>query len=182
VLETIKRKMDSREDAIELLKADHRELEGLFRMVEAAEDRAKGPIARNICDALTIHARIEEKLFYPAIREKIADTQDLIDEAVVEHATLKSLIRQIERMRPGEELFDARLKVLEEYVQHHVREEEREILPLAEGKLDLVELGRRMARMKLRLSRGREEALSPHNRARSTAPRHRPAAGARASP
>lgn len=175
MLETIARKINPGHDAIALLKADHREVECLFREFEAIDDgRAKAPLARQICNALSLHAKLEEKFFYPAIKSRVPSAEDLVAEATVEHQTLKSLIRQILRMTPADELFDARIKVLKEYVQHHVKEEEKEIMPKVEGKLDLVKLGAEINAMKQRLSRGRAVTHPGRN------PRHQPGAAASA--
>ena len=142
-------------DAIALLTADHRAVARLFAAFEDADgDAEKRRLAIDICVALKVHARLEEDLFYPAA---LAATDDpgLIEEAMVEHASARDLIAQIETGAPGEALFDARVKVLGEYVQHHVAEEEEEIFPACRGgKLDLEELGRVMALRKNELSTG----------------------------
>ena len=136
-------------DAISLLEADHREVEDLFDQYEAAEgnDR-KGALAAQICLALKVHAQIEEELFYPPARQKTGDT-DLLDEAVVEHMGAKTLIAQIEAMKPGQPLYDAKVKVLGEQIKHHVKEEETELFPECESaKMDLDALGAEMAKRK----------------------------------
>lgn len=132
-------------NAIDLLEADHREVEGLFKKFEGASgDAEKRALAIGICTALKVHARLEEDLFYPAAAEAVE--ADLLQEAQVEHASAKDLISQIEMGAPGEALFDARVKVLSEYVAHHVEEEEGELFPRCrKGGLDLDALGRRMA-------------------------------------
>ena len=95
-----------------------------------------------ICNALTVHAQIEEEIFYPAVKVALKD-KELIPEAAVEHATLKNLISQIEGVEPDGEIYDAKVKVLSEYVKHHVKEEQNEIFPKAKAstKLDMKELG-----------------------------------------
>lgn len=135
-------------DAIALLEADHREVEALFEKFEAATgDASKHDLANAICVALKVHARLEEELFYPAAFA-VLKGKSLIDEARVEHASAKDLIAQIEAGAPGEPLYDARVKVLAEYIDHHVTEEEDEIFPqCARSKMDLKKLG---ALMKLR--------------------------------
>ena len=135
-------------NAIALLKADHREVEALFDQFEAStSDAEKREIANAICVALKVHARLEEELFYPAAFA-VLDDKTLIDEAQVEHASAKDLIAQIEAGAPGEAFYDARVRVLGEYVDHHVTEEEEEIFPqCTKSKLDLEALG---AIMKLR--------------------------------
>ena len=116
-------------DAIALLKADHRKVEDLFEQFEKASGTSrKQKLAEQICNELKVHTTIEEEIFYPAAREAL-DAQNLLDEAEVEHATAKDLIEQIQSMDPTDELYDAKVKVLGEYVSHHVQEEEDEIFP-----------------------------------------------------
>lgn len=139
-------------DAIRLLKEDHREVEKYFKQYEELEsDREKQALAQTICKALSVHAQIEEEIFYPAAREKIED-EDLLDEAQVEHASAKDLIAQIQSMKVGDDLFDAKVKVLGEYIQHHVKEEEGEMFPEArDSGLDLKALGEALAERKAKL-------------------------------
>ena len=136
-------------DAIRLLKEDHRQVQGWFKEFEKTEaDDEKQQLADRICLALTVHARIEEEIFYPAARGTI-DDDDLIDEAQVEHASAKQLIAEIEGMKVGDALFDAKVKVLGEYINHHVQEEEKEMFPEArDADLDLKALGEQLARRK----------------------------------
>ena len=136
-------------DAITLLEADHREVEGYFSDFSAATDASeKKALADKICLALKVHTQIEEELFYPPAREKTGDG-DLIDEALVEHMGAKTLIAQIEAMLPGQPLYDAKVKVLAEQVRHHVEEEETELFPeMRETSLDLEALGTKLARRK----------------------------------
>jgi len=133
--------MTSPTDAISLLQADHRKVEGLFKDFEKTDSKAeKGKIASKICLELRVHTAIEEELVYPPAHEAIEE--DLVDEAIVEHAGAKDLIKQIEGMRPGEDLYDAKVKVLSEYIKHHVKEEENEMFPqLRKSGIDLKELG-----------------------------------------
>ena len=103
-------------DAIALLKADHKEVDDLFEEYEElagaeADGAERQALAEQICDMLTVHATIEEEIFYPAARELVVDS-DLLDEAEVEHASAKDLIAQIKAMGPDEELYDAKVKVL----------------------------------------------------------------------
>jgi hemerythrin-like domain-containing protein len=101
-----------------------------------------------------VHAQIEEEIFYPAAREAMKD-QDLLDEAEVEHASAKELIAQIEAMQAGQELFDARVTVLGEYIRHHVKEEQNEIFPkLKKADIDLKGLGAQLAERKQALMNG----------------------------
>jgi len=134
------------QDAIALLMADHDEVEALFKQFQQAKKNGgdKADIVEQICKALTVHAEIEEEIFYPAARGALADKDedDLIDEAEVEHASIKSLVEQLQDTDPNDELFDAKVKVLCEYVNHHVKEEEGEIFPkIKKTDLDLAELG-----------------------------------------
>lgn len=133
-------------DACHLLDSDHRAVKKMFKEYEEltsskardARER-KMDLAREICLQLTVHAQIEEEIFYPALREAMRETE-LLDEAEVEHQTTKDLIAQIEAMEDSEEIIDAKVKVLGEYVDHHVKEERNEIFPKARSsrKLDLV--------------------------------------------
>ncbi len=132
-------------NAIALLKSDHAAVQELFDKYEKtrSSDR-KAALAEEICNELTVHAQIEEEIFYPAAREALRD-QDLLDEAQVEHASAKDLIAQIQAGRPGDELFDAKVKVLGEYIKHHVKEEQNELFPkVRKTKLDLQDLGEKL--------------------------------------
>jgi hemerythrin superfamily protein len=148
------RKSAAPRDALSLLRADHQLVQELFDKFEKTrgEDR-KAALAEQICNELTVHAQIEEEIFYPAAREAIRD-EDLIQEATVEHQSAKDLIAQIESGNPGDELFDAKVKVLGEYVKHHVKEEQNELFPqVRKTKLDLKELGERLMMRKEELKR-----------------------------
>jgi len=110
-------------DAIALLKADHRKVEDLFEQFEKASGSAsKRELAHQICVELKIHTAIEEEIFYPAFRGKIED--DTLDEAYVEHDGAKVLVNDIEAGSPGDDFYDAKVKVLSEEIKHHVHEEE----------------------------------------------------------
>jgi hemerythrin superfamily protein len=136
-------------DAIKLLKDDHKEVKGFFKQYENLEDDAeKQALADKICLALTVHAQIEEEIFYPAARNAI-DDDDLLDEAEVEHASAKQLIAEIQGMKAGDRLFDAKVTVLGEYIDHHVEEEETEMFPESrESDLDLKAVGAQLAARK----------------------------------
>lgn len=140
-------------DAVTLLTIDHKEVKKLFRAYEGlvkadTANAEKQVLALQICSMLTVHATIEEELFYPAAREGLKE-QDLLDEAEVEHASAKDLIAQIEGMDAGDELYDAKVKVLSEYIDHHVKEEEEELFPkVKRAKLDLEALGGELAARK----------------------------------
>jgi hemerythrin superfamily protein len=133
-------------DACDLLDADHKAVKKMFKEYEElAGSRArnaaqmKKDLAMQICQELTVHAQIEEEIFYPALREVLKDT-DLLDEAKVEHQSAKDLIAQIQAAGDADEMFDAKVKVLGEYIDHHVKEEKNEIFPKARSarKLDLM--------------------------------------------
>ncbi len=118
---------------------------------ELGDDAEKLALSRRICLALKVHAQLEEEQFYPPVRDATGDN-DLLDEAVVEHAGAKNLIAEIESMRVGDPLYDAKVKVLGEMVRHHVQEEEQELFPeVRETGLDLDALGARMAARKAEL-------------------------------
>ncbi|MEC5218220.1 hemerythrin-like domain-containing protein [Actimicrobium sp. GrIS 1.19] len=110
---------------------------------------AKKKLADAICAALTVHATVEEEIFYPAVRASVPNGKPMIDEATVEHAGAKDLIAQLLSMDANEELFDAKIKVLSEQIEHHVKEEESEMFVRAKkSALDLVALGEQMAARK----------------------------------
>jgi hemerythrin superfamily protein len=113
-------------DAVALLKADHRIVEELFEKFEKASgDGQKKSIAEQICMELTVHAKIEEDVFYPACEGKVEE--DLLQEAYVEHDGAKILIAEIEAGGPSDEFYDAKVKVLGEQIEHHVKEEEQRV-------------------------------------------------------
>lgn len=140
------------QDATALLRADHKLVSGLFAEYEKSRsNEKKRQIVSQICTELTVHAQVEEEIFYPAFKEALKD-KELVPEATVEHATLKALIAQVEGIQPDGEMFDAKIKVLSEYVKHHVKEEQNEIFPKAKSaKLDLMDLGARMSQRKAEL-------------------------------
>ena len=136
-------------DAIALLKADHESVSHLFAEYEKTRSVAnKKALVAEICTALSVHAQIEEEMFYPAVKTALKDKL-LVPEATVEHAGVKDLIAQLEGVEPDGEMYDAKVKVLSEYVKHHVKEEQTEMFPKAKASsLDMVELGDRMASRK----------------------------------
>ena len=122
-------------DAIKLLTDDHKQVKGLFqkysKLIETDADAhadERQPLAEQTCVMLTVHAAIEEEIFYPAAREAEVDS-DLLDEAEVKHASAKDLIAQIRAMSPEDDLCDAKVTVLGEYIDHHVKEEQDELFP-----------------------------------------------------
>ena len=146
-----KERQQASRNAFDVLEQDHREVEEWFdeydELKDSDEDR-KAELAEKICLALKIHAQIEEEIFYPRAREATKD-DDLIDEAIVEHATVKNMIGEIEEMDVGEELYDAKIRVLGEMVKRHIREEEEELFPeLQSAKVDLDAVGKELAERK----------------------------------
>lgn len=143
--------MKATNDALNLLINDHKQVKEMFEQFEGLSDRSKATkkkLADQICQALTVHTQLEEKIFYPAAREAIND-EDLMDEAQVEHASAKELIEQLQGMEADDDLYDAKVKVLSEQVEHHVREEEDEMFPkVRKTKLDLEQLGEQMKTLK----------------------------------
>ena len=138
-------------NAIELLKHDHREVESMFKQFDAEDaSRSKAEMAQHICLSLIVHSEIEEELFYPAAKRALEDEgRDLVAEAKVEHMSLKRLIDDISGSSPGDELFEARMTVLKEYVKHHVHEEEHELMPqVKRADIDLEALGSRLQERK----------------------------------
>ena len=136
------------QDAIALLTSQHKEVTAMFKEFEELGDRAKAgkkKIADKICQNLVMHTMIEEEIFYPAVRGNSKEAEEMVEEAIVEHASAKDLIAQIQEMDPDEELYDAKVKVLGEMIEHHVEEEEKEMFPkVRKMDLDLATLGLEM--------------------------------------
>jgi hemerythrin-like domain-containing protein len=139
-------------DAIAMLKEDHKKVSALFEEFEKARSvNRKKQIVATICHELTVHTTLEEEIFYPAFKAALKD-KELVPEANVEHASVKDLIAQVQDKEPSGEDYDAKVKVMGEFVKHHVKEEQNEMFPKArKSKLDLVELGRQMTERKLQL-------------------------------
>lgn len=166
-------------DAIAMLIADHKKAQKAFKDFEKLKQgnnkRAKADIVRQTCADLSVHATIEEEIFYPAARKAIKDG-DLMDEATVEHAGAKDLIAQLDAMQPGDDLYDAKFTVLGESINHHVKEEQNEMFPkVRKTKLDLVALGEQMAQRKAELESGANGAApakrgASNSRARAAVP------------
>jgi hemerythrin-like domain-containing protein len=152
---TATRRKAETSDAIDLLIEDHRAVKSLFKDFDKIKDGGrkseKEAIVLAACEALTIHAAIEEEIFYPAARKAI-DRPDLMDEAKVEHAGAKDLIAQLESMKAGDDLYDAKFTVLAEQVTHHIKEEQEEMFPLVrKSKLDTRALGAKLHERKMEL-------------------------------
>ncbi|MBP9128945.1 MAG: hemerythrin domain-containing protein [Steroidobacteraceae bacterium] len=154
---TLAPKSPPAKDAIAQLKADHEKVSGLFAEYDKARSAArKKALVADICTELSVHAQIEAEIFYPQVKAALKDHL-LVPEATVEHASLKELIAQIEAAEPDGDMYDAKVKVLSEYVKHHVKEEQNEMFPkVRASSLDLLELGSRMAarRAKILAMRG----------------------------
>jgi len=135
-----------------MLRADHKRVSELFAEYEKARsDSKKMDLVSKICTELSVHAQVEEEIFYPAVKSALRD-KELVPEATVEHATLKDLIAQVEGITPDGEMFDAKVKVLSEYVKHHVKEEQTEMFPKAKKtNLDMLALGAQIASRKSEL-------------------------------
>jgi hypothetical protein len=157
------KRVSKSQDAIAILRADHTLVSGLFAEYEKTRSipKKKALVAR-ICTELSVHAKVEEEIFYPAVKAALRD-KELVPEATVEHATLKELISQVEGREPDGEMFDAKITVLSEYVKHHVKEEQNEMFPKAKAtKLDMQDLGAQML--------ARKEELKPEMEAKAQRP------------
>jgi hemerythrin superfamily protein len=152
-------------DGLQLLAADHRKVEGLFESFEQTSGAtAKEKIVRQICTELKVHSMIEEEIYYPAIRGKVEE--DALDEAYVEHDSAKLLINELEAAEPDESYYDAKVKVLQELIEHHVKEEEKQRDNLFQqtraADIDLIALGARLAARKQELlAKAQSEGLPP---------------------
>ena len=143
------------QDAIALLKADHRKVEELFADYDKASgDGRKQKLAEQICLELSVHAAIEEEIFYPACEGKVDD--ELLNEAHVEHDGAKVLIAEIEAGEPSDEFYDAKVTVLQEQIEHHVEEEEKRLEGMfaqaRKAGLDMEALGEQLQRRKEQLT------------------------------
>ena len=154
-------------DVCDLLDADHKAVKAMFKEYDTLTQghsrslAKKRQLADQICKALTVHATIEEEIFYPAARKAIKDNA-LMNEATVEHASAKDLIAQIRGMDAGDEMFDAKVTVLGEYIDHHVKEERTQMFPKVRGsKLDLARLAGQLQQRKDELM-GQQEASAPN--------------------
>ena len=161
-------------DAIERLKADHDEVDAMFKEYEALKKNgnatARKTLVTRICNALTVHATMEEEIFYPAARRVESVEKDLVDEAAVEHQTLKDIIARLQSAPVSDPLYDAGVKVLGEYTKHHVKEEENELFPqMQKSGADLAELGRRLQARKAALEAATGKSKAAAKRANAPA-------------
>ena len=140
------------QEATAMLRADHKKVSALFDQYEGARSvQKKMALVAEICTELEVHTQIEEEIFYPAVKQALKD-KELVPEATVEHASVKDLIAQVKGVTPDGEMFDAKIKVMSEFVKHHVKEEQNEMFPKAKKtKLDLLALGAQMAERKQEL-------------------------------
>ena len=145
-------------DAIVMLREDHRRVSAMFaqyeKMADSGTEKNKQSLAQQICNELKIHTTLEEEIFYPAARSALGEKgSDLLDEAKVEHASAKELIAQLEGASPADDLFDAKVTVLGEYIKHHVKEEQDELFPKCrKARMDLKSIGAAMAARKQELA------------------------------
>lgn len=155
-------------DAIALLRADHKKVSDLYAQYESSRSTAKKKaLVATICLELSVHAKVEEEIFYPAVKAALKD-KEMIPEAQVEHATLKELIAQVKDKEPDGEMFDAKIKVMSEYTKHHVKEEQNEMFPKAKAsRLDMQELGARIAARKEELMADPSQLEAPAMQDRS---------------
>ncbi len=143
------KKTSKPQNATALLRADHKLVAGLFSDFDKATSKAqKAKIVAQICKELTVHTQIEEEIFYPAFQKALRD-HELVPEANVEHGSVKDLIAAVEGVAPGGDEYDARVRVMGEFVKHHVKEEQTEMFPKAKNsKMDLLAIGAQMAARK----------------------------------
>lgn len=155
---------ESAVNVIDLLKEDHRKVKGLFEKFKTADAASRQSIADEALQDLEIHTKIEDSIVYPAIRDAI-DDEEMVDEAKEEHHVVGLLIKELRKMKATEDGYQAKFTVLSELVEHHIEEEESEMLPEAEESLDLEDLGKQVMEMKARLSSGRKRSSSSRRRA-----------------
>jgi len=155
-------------DAITLLKQDHKTVERLFKEFEKAKQPAQQrKLAKQVVEQLSVHAAIEEMVFYPAVRERVPQTEDTVLESLEEYHIVKWVLSELEDMKPDHERFKAKMTVLMENVRHHVEEEEQELFPEVRkviGRKEMAELGAAMESAK------KAAPTSPHPRAPDTPP------------
>ena len=155
---------ESAVNVIDLLKEDHRKVKGLFEKFKAANATSRQSIADEALQDLEIHTKIEDSIVYPAIRDSI-DEEEMMDEAKEEHHVVGLLIKELRKMKATKDGYQAKFTVLSELVEHHIEEEESEMLPQAEESLDLEDLGKQVMEMKARLSSGRKRSSSSRRQA-----------------
>lgn len=145
-------------NATQMIRQDHKKVEGLFKKFEQTQgSQSKRRLAENAMAELEVHAALEEEIFYPAVKKEVDDGSSMVQEAIEEHQTVKQLISELKGMQEASEEFESQFSQLMENVQHHVEEEESEMLPkVEESQLDLNSLGQQMAQRKQQMqNRGR---------------------------
>ena len=151
-------------NAIELLKADHRKVEGFFEKVKANEDGDNTTVFEKIREELEVHTQIEEKIFYPRLlQEGDEELKKIVEEGIEEHRQAKMFLRELSNLAADSEKFAPKLQVLMEDIEHHVQEEEGEMFKMVEEQFDeeqLTELGRDLSEMKDQLMKGSSSAAS----------------------
>jgi len=154
-----RKQQDKGQDAIQLLRQDHDEVRKMFEEFESADEDRKFELAAEICQALTVHSTIEEEIFYPQVREAI-DAEDMMTEAEIEHTSVKQLIERVQAGEVDEVQLTAMIKVMGEYVNHHVNEEQRKMFPrVRRAELDLEALGRELLERKTELQAELQDAM-----------------------
>lgn len=158
-------------NAIEMLREDHRKVQELFEKFEESSD-GKEQICEQAIAELETHATLEEEIFYPAAQKQIED-KELIDEAHEEHHVVKLIMAELKKMTASDERFEAKFKVMSESVKHHIQEEESELFPMIEDKLDAESLGEQMQARKEELQaksskRSRNVSRSAKSKVRSS--------------
>jgi hemerythrin superfamily protein len=143
-------------NATQMIRQDHKKVEGLFKKFEQTKgSQAKRRLAENAMAELEVHAALEEEIFYPAVKNEVDAGSSMVQEAIEEHQTVKQLISELKRMEEADEEFESQFSQLMENVQHHVEEEESEMLPkVEESELDLNSLGQQMAQRKQEMQNG----------------------------
>ncbi len=163
----------SETNALKVLEQDHDAVDALFKQYESDKDdmkpAQKQKLATQICEMLTVHATIEEEIFYPAVRNLDEEVRDLVSEAAVEHQSLKDIIGRLEAAPPSDPLYDAGVKVLSEYVKHHVKEEESELFPkVRSSDLDLDTVGQQLLDRKAELESAGQASKSRRGNSRKS--------------
>lgn len=156
-------------NATQMIRQDHKKVEGLFKKFEQTQgSQAKRRLAENAMAELEVHAALEEEIFYPAVKKEVDDGSSMVQEAIEEHQTVKQLISKLKGMQEADEQFESQFSQLMENVQHHVEEEESEMLPkVEESQLDLNSLGQQMAQRKQQMQNSGRATKKASNAAAS---------------
>ena len=166
-------KSTSSTNAVSMLREDHERIKNLFREFEWAQSPSdKQRLLGQILDDLTVHALVEENVFYPAVREDSAEAEQLLDMALEEHHVAKVLMEELRRMKPTDERYEAKVQVLTEIIKHHIKEEEAGVFSRARvGDLDLEEIGRRLLEARQSLREGVKKTKGERKRSRPSTSR-----------